>query len=264
MRTGLYIPQAEIIKKELLGSVTTDAWLVLDYIRRWSKYDNTKKVQRFGRDYLWIKYTQACRELPIIFPGKPTRRTQLNKMVYLIASLRKAGLIDTFRQGSRCYVYMTDIARSLYAPSHTAHSAIMVQRDYSVTNSRDGHDMQAHEGQPAIYNKKEQYKENKELYCTQNTHTNEQLECVKRAIEVIFPKRIWSNEELRLLKGQMIIPQWEILLIHRFYQMPKPAVLDGVPDTMRREHEFHLLRRRQTRWRSQRRSEFETSRPQGY
>jgi hypothetical protein len=69
-----------------------------------------EKVQFRGHDFFWIKYRQACRELPILFPNRPILRTQLNKMVRLVASLKKHGLIDTARSGSRCYIHITQKA----------------------------------------------------------------------------------------------------------------------------------------------------------
>jgi hypothetical protein len=47
------------------------------------------------RDYFWIKYAQACRDLPILFPCRPNLRTQINKIVQLVARLKKCGLISS-------------------------------------------------------------------------------------------------------------------------------------------------------------------------
>src|SRR5438477_8206913 len=113
MRTGLYIPQRAIVEKKLLGNITADGWLLLDYLRRWANCKNVKKVQVNGREFFWIKYAQACRELPILFPHRPCLRTQINKMVQLVASLKKHGLIDSIRARSRCYIHITEKAQEL-------------------------------------------------------------------------------------------------------------------------------------------------------
>jgi hypothetical protein len=244
MRTGLYIPQRAIVEKDLLGKITTDAWLLLDYLRRWVTCKNVKKAQVRGREFFWIKYRQACRELPILFPNGPILRTQLNKMVRLVASLRKYGLIDSVRSGSRCYIHITPTAHELYAkPTMERGSRV---DEHSVTSVHDGADMEKYDG-PVMRNgdgnKEEPYRE--ERHYTQNSYSDEELESVKRRLETIFPKRNWSSKEIDFLKVQMPIPEWEMKLILRLYQLPGPQST-FLPATKLPGHEFWLSRRRQT------------------
>ena len=245
MRFGLYIPQGAIVQAKLLGRVTTDAWLVLDYLRRWASCKNVKTLQIGNRDFFWIKYSQACRELPILFRRRPTLPTQRNKMVKLVASLKSCGLIQTARAGSRCYIHLTETAQAMYGkPSPQKRfemdnvtsdndGAVMVKRDAPVMRNRDG--------------KEEQYKTELEerCYTPNKDYSNEQLESVKRQLEVIFPKRNWSRTEIALLERQMIIPKWELILVQRLYEIPfEPSRF--LPASKLPDHEFLLSRRRQT------------------
>jgi hypothetical protein len=242
VRTGLYIPQRAIVEKGLLGGVTTDALLLLDYLRRWVTCKNVKRVRVRERDFFWIKYAQACRDLPILFPRRPILRTQINKMVELVASLKENGLIDTVRVRSRCYVHLTEMAHALYVkPTPDPDSRLDKQ---SIMSTNDGADMEKYDS-PVMRSsdtyREEPYKE--EPPYTQNTYSNEQLESVKRRLETIFPKRQWSNTEINLLREQMPIPECEMKLILRFYQLPGPQFL---PANRLSVHDFVLARRRQT------------------
>jgi hypothetical protein len=238
----LYIPQRAIVESGLLGNVTTDAWLLLDYLRRWVTCPNVKKLRFRERDFIWIKYPHACRELPILFPGEPLLRTKINKMVLLIASLKKCGLIDTKRLGTRCYIHFTENARKLYAHSTTERASHNDKN--SVTSVCDVNDMENHDGS-IMYshgdNKKELDKTEQEY--TQNSYSNDKLECVKRWLETIFPKRNWSNTEMALLREQIPIPEWELKLITRFYRLPAPAHPYAVGKDLTPDH-FLLVRRR--------------------
>jgi hypothetical protein len=239
----LYIPQAAIVEKGLLGNVTADALLLLDYLRRWVTYKNLKKVRVRERDFFWIKYAQACRELPILFPRRPSLRTQINKMVRLVASLKKNGLIDTVRFRSRCYVHLTETAHELYVKRTTDPDSRLDKQTIISTN--DGADIENYES-PIMRSrdayKEEQYK--KELPYTQNSYSEAEFESVKRRLEAIFPKRQWSNTEINLLRRQMPIPEWELKLILRLYRLPAP---DGFfPANRVPVHVFVLARRRHT------------------
>jgi hypothetical protein len=247
VRTGLYIPQRAIVENDLLGDVTTDALLLLDYLRRWVTCKNAKRVRVRERDFFWIKYAQACRDLPILFPRRPILRTQINKIVQLVASLKKNGLIDTVRSGSRCYVHLTEMAHALYVKptpdpdSRMDRQAIMSTNDSPDMEKYDSPVMRSRDSKSELY-KEEKYEA--EPPYTQNTYSNEQLESVKRRLEAIFPKRQWSNTEINLLRRQMPIPEWELKLILRLYQLPAPDGFfpaDRVP-----VHVFVLARRRHT------------------
>lgn len=244
MRPGLYIPQRAIVEKDLLGKVTTDAWLLLDYLRGWVTCKNVKKVQIDGREFFWIRYRHACRELPVLFPNRPILRTQLNKLVRLIASLKDQGLIDTARLGPRCYVHITRKAQELYAkPTAETFSRIghhtMSTNDGCDMDNRDGHIMRNDDGT-------EELNEEKEHAYTNNSDSNDrELECVKRRLERIFPVRNWSKTDIASLRRQMPIPEWELKLMTRFYTLPMPTrsgvfAKDLVP------HDFLLVRRRQS------------------
>jgi hypothetical protein len=248
VRTGLYIPQRAIIEKNLLGSITTDAWLLLDYLRRWVTCKNLKKVQVEGREFFWIKYRQACRELPILFPRRPILRTQINKMVQLVASLKECGLIESVRFGSRSYIHITEVAQELYArPRIETESHV---DGHSVTFINEGHDLEKYDG-PVMRNRddkcavyiEEQYRE--ELDNTQNNYCDDELESVKRRLEAIFPMRKWSTTEMALLRRQMPIPEWELKLITRFYSLAGPDNPFGTGKELG-FHQFLLARRRQT------------------
>jgi len=246
MRTGLYIPQRAIVEKDLLGNITTDSWLLLDYLRRWVTCKNVKRVQVRGHEFFWIKYRQACRELPILFPHRPILRTQINKMVRLVASLKRSGLIDTHRFASRCYIRITERAHELYVKPTDPNSRV---DEHGVTSMNDGADMQKYDG-PVTCDRdtKEQYKneqDEKEREYTQNDYSNNEFECVKRQLETIFPKRNWSKSEIALLTRQMPIPGWELNLILRFYTLPGP-VNPFVTGKSLPVHEFLLVRRRHT------------------
>lgn len=143
MRTGLYIPQQAIVEKGLLGNVTTDALLLLDYLRRWVTYKNVKKYRFVERDFFWMKYAHACRELPILFPRQPILRTQINKMVRLVASLKKNGLIDTVRFRSCCYIRLTDAAHELYVKPTTGRDSRPDKQ--TITSVNDGADMEKYD-----------------------------------------------------------------------------------------------------------------------
>jgi hypothetical protein len=246
VRTGLYIPQRAIVEKGLLGKVPIDAWLLLDYLRRWVTCKNLKKVQVHGLDFFWISYPHACRELPILFPRRPILRTQCNKMVGLVASLRENGLIDTRRFAGRCYVHIRERAQDLYVKPTDSESRL---DEHGVTSIYDGADMQNHDDPiTRSHDAKEQYKDEqheKELHYTQNNYSDDEFECVKRQLETIFPKRNWSSTEIDLLKRQMPIPEWELKLITRFYGLPGPKnpFMTGKHFLT---HEFLLARRRQT------------------
>jgi hypothetical protein len=228
VRTGLYIPQRAIIEKEFLVTDTTDAWLLLDYLRRWVTCKNVKKIQVRGREFFWIKYAQACRDLPILFSHRPILRTQINKMVRLVASLKKSGLIDTVRLRSRCYIHITEAALELYVKPTTEPDSRF--SEHGVTSANGGSDMERYDDLiMRDHDAKEQYKNEqhgKELHYTQNNYSEPQFECVKRHLEMIFPKRSWSNIEIALLR-QMPIPMWELTLILRFYQLPIGDFLSG-------------------------------------
>src|SRR5262249_22207937 len=148
MRTGLYIPQRAIVENDLIGNVTTDAWLLLDYLRRWVTCKNVKKVQVRGHEFFWIKYAQACRELPILFPRRPILRTQINKMVRLVASLKQNGLIDTVRLASRCYIHVTERADKLYVKPTDPDSRL---DEHRVTSVNDGANTEKYDG-PVMQN----------------------------------------------------------------------------------------------------------------
>jgi hypothetical protein len=242
VRTGLYIPQRAIVENDLLGNVTTDALLLLDYLRRWVTCKNVKRVRVRERDFFWIKYAQACRDLPILFPRRPILRTQINKMVGLVASLKKNGLIDTVRVRSRCYVHLTEMAHALYPTpdpdSRMDRQAIMSTNDSPDMEKYDSPVMRSRDSKSELY-KEEKYEA--EPPYTQNTYSNEQLESVKRRLEAIFQKRQWSNTEINLLRRQMPIPEYEMKLILRFYQLPGPQFL---PANKLSEVEFLLARRR--------------------
>jgi hypothetical protein len=242
VRTGLYIPQRAIVENGLLGNVTTDALLLLDYLRRWVTCKNVKKVRVRERDFFWIKYAQACRDLPILFPCRPILRTQINKIVQLVGALKKCGLIDTVRSGSRCYIHLTETAHQLYVKPTTDRDSRLDKQTIMSTN--DGADMEKYNS-PIMRSRdtyrEEQYKEERQY--TQNSYSNEQLESVKQRLETIFPKRQWSNTEINLLREQMPIPECEMKLILRFYQLPGPQF---VPANKLSVLEFALARRRQT------------------
>lgn len=245
MRLGLYIPQQAIVEKDLLGKVPTDGWLLLDYLRRWVTCKNVRKQQVQGRQFFWIKYSQACRELPILFPHGPVLRTQINKMVRLVALLKRTGLIDTHRFASRCYIHITERAQELYLKPTT--EAASRFNEHGIASTNDDVDVEKHDG-PVMRNRdvKEQYQkeqDRKEQYYTQNRYSDEQLECVKHQLETIFPKRNWSHSEIVLLRRQMPIPKWELTLIRRFYALTNCDLLPGNKLT---EHEFLLTRRRKT------------------
>jgi hypothetical protein len=244
VRTGLYIPQRAIVEKGLLGKVTTDALLLLDYLRRWVTCKNVKEVRVGEYDFFWIKYAQACRELPVLFPHRPILRTQINKMVRLVASLKKNGLIDTVHFRSRCYIHLTEAAHELYVkPTTDPHSRL---DKHTITPANDGADMEKYDG-PVMRscdgNTEEQYKE--ELHYTRNSYSDDELESVKRRLETIFPKRNWSNTEIAFLRRQMPIPEWEMKLVLRFYHLPNPP-RTFLPANKLAEHEFLLVRRRHT------------------
>ena len=172
MRTGLYIPQRAIVEKDLLGRITTDAWLLLDYLRRWVACKNVRKMQFRGREFFWIKYAQACRELPVLFPNRPILRTKLNKMVRLVASLKKYGLIDSVRSGSRCYIHITPMAHDLYAKPTEAYSR---PNEHGVTSVSDGANTEKHAGHVTqnsdAYIQGEQHKHKEERDYTQNSYS---------------------------------------------------------------------------------------------
>jgi hypothetical protein len=242
VRTGLYIPQRAIVENDLLGNVTTDALLLLDYLRRWVTCKNVRKVRVGERDFFWIKYAQACRELPILFPRRPILRTRINKMVSLVASLKKNGLIDTVRLGSRCYVHLTEAAHQLYVKPMMGSDSRLDKQTIMSTN--DGADMEKYDS--PITRSRDTYREEQckeELPYTQNSYSDEKFESVKRRLETIFPKRQWSNTEINLLREQMPIPECEMKLILRFYQLPGPQF---VPANKLSGLEFALARRRQT------------------
>jgi hypothetical protein len=243
VRTGLYIPQRAIVKNGLLGNVTTDALLLLDYLRRWVTCKNVKKLRVRERDFFWIKYAQACRELPILFPRQPILRTRINKVVRLVASLKKNGLIDTVRFRSRCYIHLTEAAHELYVKPTTDPDSRLDKQTIMSTN--DGADMEKYDS-PITRSRdtyrEEQYKE--ELPYTQNTYSDEEFESVKRRLETIFPKRQWSNTEITLLRRQMPIPEYEMKLILRLYQLP--CVDRFFPADKLPVHLFVLARRRHT------------------
>jgi hypothetical protein len=245
VRTGLYIPQRAIVENDLLGNVTTDALLLLDYLRRWVTCKNVKRVRVRERDFFWIKYAQACRDLPILFPRRPILRTQINKIVQLVASLKKNGLIDTVRVRSRCYVHLTEMAHALYPTpdpdSRMDRQAIMSTNDSPDMEKYDSPVMRSRDSKSELY-KEEKYEA--EPPYTQNTYSNEQLESVKRRLEAIFPKRQWSNTEINLLRRQMPIPECEMKLILRFYELPGPPQF--FPADKLSVHDFALARRRQT------------------
>jgi hypothetical protein len=229
-----------------LGDVTTDALLLLDYLRRWVTCKNVKKVRAGECDFFWIKYAQACRDLPILFPRRPTLRTQINKIVRLVASLKENGLIFTLHFGSRCYIHLSEAAHELYVKPTTGAGSRLDK--HTITAAHDGSDMEKCDG-PVMRthdSKSELYKEGKykEERYTQNTYSNEEFESVTYRLERIFPKRQWSNTEINLLRTLMPIPEYEMKLILRLYQLPRVDAF--FPANKLPEHLFLLARRRHT------------------
>ena len=166
-------------------------------------------------------------------------------MVKLVASLKKCGLIQTARSGSRCYIHITETAQALYGkPSPQKRfemDNVTPDNDAAVTAKRAARVTHNHDA------KEEQYDiEQEERYTQNKEYTNEELECVKREFEIIFPKRSWSLTEINCLKRQIPIPGWELVLVQRFYQIPCEPNPHNLPTRMFAEHEFLLARRRQS------------------
>ena len=163
MRRGVYLPQQAIVAHRLLGAVSVDAWLLLDYLRRWESCEKLKTIKRGDMTYFWIDYEHACDELPLLFPHEPSLRTKLNKMVRLVAELKRAALLKTERCGRRCFVCVTESARALYRTPRDLSAAdgisVTENRVNAGTRLHDDTVTQCRDDAPPTLYKEEHYKD---------------------------------------------------------------------------------------------------------
>ena len=135
MKFLVLINQRAAHKLGLIGKVDAGDLAVLAYLFGWVRNTKSKRIEVDGQDYVWLKYSHAVKEMPLVFNPNADIRSRKNQLVRIVRKLRIVGLVVTHQSGSRLYFCPTPLADELEVKRRS--SPITSPRDGAVTSARD-------------------------------------------------------------------------------------------------------------------------------
>jgi hypothetical protein len=101
----------------LHGKVCNDGFMLLHYLKGWVHCKSAERISRSGQHFVWIDYAHAVSENPLLFSPGTAKRTKINRVVKLMTELRQAGLVETWKRGTRLFFLLTPTAERLFLKS---------------------------------------------------------------------------------------------------------------------------------------------------
>jgi hypothetical protein len=230
MKWAFRIPQQAIVECGLCGKLSFMHFALLWYLRAWADYENVDHLFENGQRFVWIEYKNAIEENPMIFSCSATERTNKNRMSKLVAELRAARLLETYKRGHRLYFFLTEKAGRLYAPSN-AKKSVTEKREEVVTQMREKPVTEKRETKPAsiLYETNTTETKNKETTplvpkgdeCFSDFLSEEELkETLFRCLGNDPHRPLTANEERAFAKSKIEVTRADANFLELFYSLP--------------------------------------------
>jgi len=137
------IPQKAAIEAGLWGVVSTDDLAFLQYVKGWLDSKRAEKISMDGKEYVWIDYTHAAKENPLLFSPTAAETTKNNQLSRRVRRLEKRGILETVKRGPRLHFFLPAETRALF--SKNAGEPVTKSRETPDTKCRESANTQKRE-----------------------------------------------------------------------------------------------------------------------